>query len=75
VYAGSALSLQDTLGSNDVLMREMLDVHGALREAEAEALATLLQHELIRRVGFAALTSPSQNQEMRQIVQSLGFDR
>jgi hypothetical protein len=42
VYAGSALSLQDTLGSNDVLMREMLDVHGALREAEAEALATLL---------------------------------
>lgn len=74
VYAGIATTLQDTARDADVLLREMADVHAALKETEAESLATLLQRELIRRVGFMALTHPSQNHTMRQIVEGLRLD-
>lgn len=75
VFMGTVSSLQDVMRGGEVLMRERSDLHDVLRETEAESLATLLQRELIRQVGFNALTRPSHNHSMRQIVRSLGFDR
>jgi hypothetical protein len=40
----------------EVLMRNIAELHERLREREAEALATLIQNEIIRRVGIQNLT-------------------
>jgi len=48
--------IYDTPDAAEVLRRSMADLHEILREREAETLATLIQNEIIRRVGIQNLT-------------------
>lgn len=48
--------IYDTPDAAEMLRRSMAELHERLREREAEALATLIQNEIIRRIGVEALT-------------------
>lgn len=45
------------------------------QEHEAETLSALIQLRVFRLAGLGALTTPSANPEMRQIIGGLGLDR
>jgi hypothetical protein len=69
-------SLSVITADPDLLMRELSGLHELEREAEAEALATLLQTELIRRVGLHTLTAQVATIPMwSEWAMGLGIDR